>query len=629
MPRASKTATRTRAAVSPSFDGDDAPHADQVDEPQPKPKKARTAGARVKGRRGAMSAFTNIPLDLLYDICANLEPRDLLALSTTSKVFRSVVTGAASAPLWVAARKRVGLPELAHPMTDLQYAHLLFGKGCSFCTRKNAGKPEVFYRARICTACMKDKFADTISDQGVRAFAEAFKDHKKMHPFTLLVANQTAVEPRRDVPHYRLEEVIRVSADLHSRFPESSFSSSLGHGSDSFFFIFTRTSGKRRSQAIHTEVTEKSTPFERWWFAEREDKFWAQQEDGFKLSEWIIKQKIAQAVTKEDLRKARREEIRRRFKDQGFQPDEFNLDFHRHSLFNKPELLTERTWTTVEAALKPILLASRSTCRRRFFQEQLATYQVQPVASLLAAYYPSSATVLSALPTWQAACNVDGFVELDELWASHKDAIVGELDVLVRSRIEGMLRAVGKAHADAVSAQERGEADELVPDAEPASVEVPALPALMPRSDDEPVTATDAQLVAFLADDPLSKFVNSCCTIVRDGSSALKHVASSTCAVFKRVEATEWAVCGGGGPGNLEIDGKILIRLLYLRRLLDSTQLVPQDAEIEKAIMTHKLDAIYPRVEDRMTKVPKCNCGLYSATTAKDLLPQIRLRSRA
>ncbi|GAA5837219.1 hypothetical protein JCM9279_005622 [Rhodotorula babjevae] len=618
MPHARKPAKRTRTALSPSLADSDASSAHRADEPavEPKPKKARTAGTRVKGRRGAMSAFTSIPLDLLFDICFNLEPRDLLALSTTSKVFRSVVTGASSGPLWVAARERVGLPELEHPMTDLQYAHLLFGKGCSFCSRKNAGKPEVSYRARICQACMKDKFADAFSPSGAVALDKYFNDAEKMHPFTLLVANHTTPDARHHVPQYCLEEIGRVSTDLHRKFPEAALDSRLGDGADSFYFILSRTSGQPRSQADPTGVTDKSTPFERWWFAEREEGLWAKQEDAIKLRKWLLERQHAQAVNKEGLRDERRKDIVRRLEDQGFTFEEFDLAFHRHSLTNKPELLTERTWTTVEATLKPILLASRSTRRRRHFEEQIAAYQATANASALAAYYPVRRFDLSSLPAWQSACTVDGFVELDELWASHKDTVINELDELVRSRIEAMLRAVANAYVDAVSAQERDDADDLLPAARPSSITVPPLPSFLPCSTDEPIVATDEQLVEFLGKNPLSIFISSCCGKVQNGESALKHASSSYCVGYDRNDVAAWALCDQGGRRDLKkLDGTTLLRVRYLQDLLDSTALVPPDDAIEDAFEEHGLVAAYPHLEDRLVKVPKCGCGTYSSAS--------------
>lgn len=128
-------------------------------EPLKKKKKPnRTSLGKIKGRKGALQAFNSLPIDLVFDICSYLDPADLYVLSNTSKVFRAVVTGPSSAQLWIDARARVGLPELQLPMTDLEYAALLFGRGCHFCDRRNAGKPEVYFRARICSACLKLDF---------------------------------------------------------------------------------------------------------------------------------------------------------------------------------------------------------------------------------------------------------------------------------------------------------------------------------------------------------------------------------------------------------------------------------------------------------------------------------------
>ena len=144
-------AAQTAAAPDP-----DASH-DASEPLKKKQKRNRSSMSKVRGRRGALKAFNSLPLDLVLDICSYLDPADLYVLSNTSKVFRAVVTGPSSAQLWIDARARVGLPELQLPMTDLQYAALLFGRGCRFCDRKNAGKPEVYFRARICSACLKSQ----------------------------------------------------------------------------------------------------------------------------------------------------------------------------------------------------------------------------------------------------------------------------------------------------------------------------------------------------------------------------------------------------------------------------------------------------------------------------------------
>lgn len=139
-------------------DGDATPDAKATKPKRKRRKPNRSALSKVKGRRGALVVFNSLPIDLVLEICGYLDPADLYTLSNTSKIFRQVVTGPSSAALWVEARARVGLPELLLPMTDLQYAALLFSRsGCRYCNRKNAGRPDVYLRSRVCTACLKEQ----------------------------------------------------------------------------------------------------------------------------------------------------------------------------------------------------------------------------------------------------------------------------------------------------------------------------------------------------------------------------------------------------------------------------------------------------------------------------------------
>lgn len=61
------------AVVPPGGSGSPAPDegahgGSPASDDQPKPKKARSAMSKVKGRRGAMSAFNSLPIDLLFDV---------------------------------------------------------------------------------------------------------------------------------------------------------------------------------------------------------------------------------------------------------------------------------------------------------------------------------------------------------------------------------------------------------------------------------------------------------------------------------------------------------------------------------------------------------------------------------
>lgn len=101
----------------------------------------------MRGKKGALSSFKEVPLDLLSDvrvptregggkanqpgqIFSHLEPEDLLSLCLTTKTFCSLLLSPGALPLWVAARARVEL--LA---TSRLYPIILPGVGWSSRTR--------------------------------------------------------------------------------------------------------------------------------------------------------------------------------------------------------------------------------------------------------------------------------------------------------------------------------------------------------------------------------------------------------------------------------------------------------------------------------------------------------------
>ncbi|TKA49958.1 hypothetical protein B0A53_06537 [Rhodotorula sp. CCFEE 5036] len=226
-----------------------------------KQKKNRSSLSKVKGRKGALKAFNALPLDLVLDICSYLDPADLYVLSNTSKVFRAVVTGPSSAQLWIDARARVGLPELELPMTDLQYAAHLFGRGCQFCKRKNAGKPEVYFRARICSACLKSHFVSPETAKGRDAV-------------------------RKILPR---EHLLKLDKELQDAFPEANYTECI---------FLDAILGRRYAWR---EVENPTTPFQKWvvqeWKPARDARF----ADGDALTQWLKTQEEAKTATKKAL----------------------------------------------------------------------------------------------------------------------------------------------------------------------------------------------------------------------------------------------------------------------------------------------------------------------------------------
>ncbi|GAA5894626.1 uncharacterized protein JCM6883_002160 [Sporobolomyces salmoneus] len=146
-------ATRTRR--DPSADSDDV----YEEELLPKKKKSKLAvGQPHSQSRTSQSRlqFTELPIDVLADICLHLPPLDLLHLSRTSRSFFNLLDSAAFHHVWIASRQKVELPELtAKDLGGLKYAALVYGDHCQLCGKKGKTSAEWFTRKRYCWPCRK------------------------------------------------------------------------------------------------------------------------------------------------------------------------------------------------------------------------------------------------------------------------------------------------------------------------------------------------------------------------------------------------------------------------------------------------------------------------------------------
>ncbi|KAI0073723.1 hypothetical protein K474DRAFT_1710484 [Panus rudis PR-1116 ss-1] len=98
-----------------------------------------------------------MPVDILLEIFAYVEPKDLLNLSRCTKAFRAFLLNRRSATLcWKAARKNVeDLPEIPDDMSEPAFAHMFFDGFCHHCLRGNAS-PHWVFLGRFCHCCLKE-----------------------------------------------------------------------------------------------------------------------------------------------------------------------------------------------------------------------------------------------------------------------------------------------------------------------------------------------------------------------------------------------------------------------------------------------------------------------------------------
>ncbi|KPV77105.1 uncharacterized protein RHOBADRAFT_42316 [Rhodotorula graminis WP1] len=135
---------------------------DDEQDAQPAAKKRRTTSsttkvkgtARVKGKKGKLSAFLAMPLDLLVEVAQHTDPPTLLAMSRTNKLMHNLFARRSAAPIWAAVRRNVDFPELeASDLSEMQLASLVFDRNCHLCGRGRAVIVDYALRIRWCKPC--------------------------------------------------------------------------------------------------------------------------------------------------------------------------------------------------------------------------------------------------------------------------------------------------------------------------------------------------------------------------------------------------------------------------------------------------------------------------------------------
>ena len=104
---------------------------------------------KFRGKRGFLRRLVEMPLDVLFEVCAtlhlvtdqclqypqifgHLKPLDLLHLARTTKDLRAILMNRSSISIWKHSRSQLdGLPDCPDDLSEPQYAEYLFGKACT------------------------------------------------------------------------------------------------------------------------------------------------------------------------------------------------------------------------------------------------------------------------------------------------------------------------------------------------------------------------------------------------------------------------------------------------------------------------------------------------------------------
>lgn len=109
-------------------------------------RQSKSLEKRVKGKRGALEQIAEMPLDIIHEvtlplrqylklitnpqILSHLAPSDLLNLSRTNKLLRSVLMRRSNASVWRAALNRICAPKRPNQVNEAYYTKFLFDLFC-------------------------------------------------------------------------------------------------------------------------------------------------------------------------------------------------------------------------------------------------------------------------------------------------------------------------------------------------------------------------------------------------------------------------------------------------------------------------------------------------------------------
>ncbi|KAL8290583.1 hypothetical protein RQP46_002841 [Phenoliferia psychrophenolica] len=266
---------------------------------------------RIRGRRGALGAFAELP------ICKNVDHATLYSLSLTAKPFRAVLASKAASAVWDRAREEAGLPQLAaNELSPIQYAHLVHGKWCQACDaagRRTKGHPIHQVRVRLCKVCEKE-----------------------------LVVRE------REWDSYGASRALQLS---QHRFPK------LWHYKP---FL------KQMETLLMRDHPDPTAPATKTYTDLRQITLDRRAMDGLALLEWEKMRKEAQKADRQGVRDARKTELERRLLLEGWDESDFDADWAQHKLVrettrsNAQRIVTDRTWNNLKPELEAYLAARRA-----------------------------------------------------------------------------------------------------------------------------------------------------------------------------------------------------------------------------------------------------------------------------
>ncbi|KAF9056059.1 hypothetical protein BJ165DRAFT_1522011 [Panaeolus papilionaceus] len=273
----------------------------------------KTKTAHVTGRRsGKLACMSDMPLDVLFEIFGHLHPYDLLKLSRTTKAYRKLLLDPHSTTLWKTACQNVeGLPEPFEGICLPAWVNLLFYPHCHFCSRI-AHTIEWIFRLRICSHCAPERLGKT------RTWYYMGASRLSSVAFSVRAIHEKLIPTRHSNNHretlYLQSEHDEVCAQYEA--------------------LPTQEAREEFSEDRKTRVKEI-------------------KEHVTVCQAWEKKQSSNREHELQTLREERMSAIKTKLKELGWEEDLNGIRYpdslSDHKLINKPQRLTQRIWSNIQA----------------------------------------------------------------------------------------------------------------------------------------------------------------------------------------------------------------------------------------------------------------------------------------
>ncbi|KAJ7773276.1 hypothetical protein B0H16DRAFT_143634 [Mycena metata] len=328
---------------------------------------------KVRGRRGILSSLKEFPLDVLFEIFSQLNPKDLINLARTTKELRGILMNRSNAFIWKDSRAHVeGLPEIPRDLNEPQFAALAFDSHCHKCLTTPVQTIVWTARMRLCKKCIQEDFV-----QG--------------HTLVAKTGLESALINL--VPSFEERHRLRRRGWYTNLLQSLSFATKLMEETACY-----RTQG----------VLKERTPGYSEWFKGKSNEMQEMQAHARLCAAWLENRKNDRTDELDEARRHRREGILERLTALGWGEEipHHLQEIELHKLVKQPKDLTDRIWKNIEAPLVEFLTGLKITrleiARTRIIRErrQLASQVYKKFQQTLPAdtVFPPKVDMISAEP---------------------------------------------------------------------------------------------------------------------------------------------------------------------------------------------------------------------------------------